>query len=62
MKSKKLEKKLFFNRETIANLSVDKQSEIRGGATRLCTDAETCGFTMCPYTDCGDSFYIVCYC
>jgi hypothetical protein len=60
MKAKKFSKKLTINKATIANLSKDKQEDVRGGINP--TNYYTCPYTLCPYTDCGDSIVVVCYC
>lgn len=67
MKSKKLSKKLSFNRETIANLGDEKMDSAQGGividrSLVTCFTICTCPASMCPKTDCGDSWHTPCYC
>lgn len=59
MKTKKLNKKLFLNRKTIANLGNIELGNVRGGAftggctdQQLCSDAHVCTWWNCTKDTC----------
>ncbi len=63
MKTKRFEKKLLFNKETIADLNNGQLADVKGGATGTCISFCICPNTRptfgCPtckvdiYTNCG---------
>lgn len=55
MKTKKLSKKLAFNKQTISDLSTETLNNVRGGTTggTVCNCPRTKIITFCPAFTCG---------
>lgn len=61
MKPKKIEKKLYLSKKTIADLSSERMNNIKGGDTSIpVTEITYCQQATCVFTDCAQETCVTC--